>query len=71
LLKGISTDSFVYFCHSYYPEPKEENVCASMTDYGTNFPSAVFKNNVYGVQFHPEKSQKVGLKIMENFLKLC
>lgn len=71
LLKDIPDNSYVYFCHSYYPEPKDLAVIASTTEYGKDFTSAVWKDNVYGVQFHPEKSQKAGLKIIENFVKLC
>jgi glutamine amidotransferase len=70
LLKGISDDSYVYFCHSYYPEPKDKKVNAALTDYGTSFTSMVWQDNIYGVQFHPEKSQAVGLKMLENFVKL-
>lgn len=71
LLKNIPEDSFVYFCHSYYPEPAEKEIAAASTDYGLDFSSVVWKDNLYGAQFHPEKSQKVGLKIMENFVRLC
>jgi glutamine amidotransferase len=70
LLKGISDDSYVYFCHSYYPEPKDKKVNAALTDYGINFTSMVWQDNIYGVQFHPEKSQLVGLKMLENFVNL-
>ena len=71
LLKNIPDNSFVYFCHSYYPEPKDESVIAATTDYGHDFASFVWKDNVFGVQFHPEKSQSVGLKILESFVALC
>jgi len=71
LLKDILKHPYVYFCHSYYPDPKEKNVIASTTNYGTDFPSVIWKENIYGVQFHPEKSQSIGLKIIENFVKLC
>lgn len=70
LLKNIPDNSYVYFCHSYYPDPKDKNTIAAATDYGVNFASFVWKDNVYGVQFHPEKSQAIGLKILENFVKL-
>lgn len=69
LWQGLDADKFVYFCHSYYVVPEEQHVVASLTDYGVNFTSAVHKGNLYGVQFHPEKSQNVGLKILENFVK--
>ena len=71
LLNGVADNAYVYFCHSYYPEPKDKNVIASTTDYDKEFASIVWQDNIYGVQFHPEKSQKVGLKIIENFVKLC
>ncbi|MFA7271786.1 MAG: imidazole glycerol phosphate synthase subunit HisH [Candidatus Omnitrophota bacterium] len=71
LLKGIADDSYVYFCHSYYPQPKEADVIAATTGYGMNFASIVWQGNVYGAQFHPEKSQSVGLKMLENFVNLC
>ncbi|MDD5027569.1 MAG: imidazole glycerol phosphate synthase subunit HisH [Candidatus Omnitrophica bacterium] len=71
LLKGIAGGSYVYFCHSYYPQPKEAAVVAATTGYGMNFASIVWQDNVYGAQFHPEKSQGVGLKMLENFVNLC
>jgi glutamine amidotransferase len=71
LLKDIADNSYVYFCHSYYPKPSNENSIAATTDYGIEFSSVVWQDNVYGVQFHPEKSQKTGLKILENFVNLC
>jgi len=71
LLKDIPDNSYVYFCHSYYPKPKDKNVIAATTDYGLGFPCVVWQENIYGVQFHPEKSQRTGLKIIENFVKLC
>jgi len=71
LLKNIPDNSYMYFCHSYYPEPKDRNSSAATTDYGREFSSVVWQDNVYGVQFHPEKSQKTGLKMLENFVNLC
>jgi len=70
LLKDVRDNSFVYFCHSYYPEPEDARVSAGVTEYGINFTSFVWQDNIYGAQFHPEKSQAVGLKILENFVKL-
>ena len=71
LLKDTSDGSFVYFCHSYYPEPVYKSVIAATCNYGIDFACAVAQDNVFGMQFHPEKSQKVGLKILESFIKLC
>lgn len=70
LLKGVPDNSSVYFCHSYYPEPKDKALAVSSTEYGIKFASFIWQDNIYGTQFHPEKSQKVGLKIIENFAKL-
>ncbi len=71
LLKDIPDDSDVYFCHSYYPKPYDERIIAATTDYGIDFTSVLWQDNIYGVQFHPEKSQEVGLKILKNFVNLC
>ena len=71
LLKGLPAGSQVYFCHSYYPSPLDKSVIAATTDYGLEFPCVLWKDNVYGVQFHPEKSQEAGLKIIRNFVELC
>jgi glutamine amidotransferase len=70
LLKDVPDNSYVYFCHSYYVEPQEKNIIAATTDYGLDFTSVVYKDNIFGIQFHPEKSQKIGLKILENFVSL-
>ncbi len=67
---GISQGEFFYFVHSYYPEP-EEDVSASRTDYGSVFTSSIQKGSVFACQFHPEKSQKVGLRLLQNFINLC
>jgi glutamine amidotransferase len=67
---GIASGSFFYFVHSYYPEPAED-VSATMTDYGRPFTSSITKNNIFASQFHPEKSQQVGLKLLRNFVNLC
>ena len=71
LLKDVQNNSYVYFCHSYYPKPDDAKVVAATTDYGIDFASIIWQDNIYSVQFHPEKSQKVGLKIIENFVNLC
>jgi len=70
LLKGIKEGDFFYFVHSYYVKPKERETTLTETDYGIYFTSSVEKENVFGVQFHPEKSQRVGLKLLENFLRI-
>lgn len=71
LLDGIPSGSMVYFAHSYYPEPLDKSAVAAETDYGVTFASVLYKGNLHAVQFHPEKSGDVGLKILENFGKLC
>lgn len=70
LLKNIPDNSFVYFCHSYYPDPDNKNAIAAVTDYGLDFAAMVWQDNVYGAQFHPEKSQGVGLQMLKNFVEL-
>jgi len=67
LLRGIPSDASVYFVHSYYVRPKDESVIAARTSYGIEFTSMISRGNLYATQFHPEKSQKVGLKLLENF----
>jgi len=71
LLKGVSGCPQVYFCHSYYPQPTDKSVIAATSNYGGEFGCVLHKDNVYGVQFHPEKSQAIGLKIIKNFVQLC
>lgn len=70
LLKDVKDEEYVYFCHSYYPEPAEKDIIIATTDYGGEFASVVGRGNVFGVQFHPEKSQETGLKILKNFIAL-
>lgn len=67
LFKGTNDQSYVYFCHSYFVEPNNNQINAATTDYGISFSAAIEKDNIYGVQFHPEKSQEVGLNILKNF----
>ncbi len=71
IFDGVGDGSYMYFVHSYYAAPKDKDVILCETDYGRNFTSGVHKDNVYGFQFHPEKSQSAGLKIVENFVNLC
>ena len=70
MYQGIPDRENVYFCHSYYVCPKDQNIAASVTNYGIDFVSSVVKDNIWGVQFHPEKSQKIGLQILKNFSQL-
>lgn len=70
LFDGIAEDSYVYFVHSLYPVPLDKKIVCTQTDYGTTFTSAIASKNVYGTQFHPEKSGEIGLKILKNFAKI-
>src|SRR5262245_31722203 len=70
LLAGIDDDAFVYFVHSYYVAPSDTSVVATETDYGGPFTSMIWRDNVYATQFHPEKSQATGLRILKNFAEL-
>ena len=70
ILQDIESGSHFYFVHSYYPEPKDESIVATHTEYGVGFASAVWRDNLFATQFHPEKSQKVGLQLLTNFVNL-
>ena len=69
LLHGIPSDASVYFVHSYFVRPVDETVIAARTNYGIDFTSMIERGNLLATQFHPEKSQKVGLKLLDNFSK--
>ena len=68
-LQGIESGDFFYFVHSYYVVPEERQWAATSTSYGKPFVSSIWKENVFATQFHPEKSQQKGLRILENFVK--
>lgn len=70
VLKGIPSGSYFYFVHSYYVVPDDARVVGAVTNYGLNFTSVVGKENIFGVQFHPEKSSEIGLQILKNFGEL-
>jgi len=63
--------SSVYFVHSFYPQPTDESIVATRTTYGETFASSIWRDNVYATQFHPEKSQSVGLQLLHNFVELA
>lgn len=67
ILQDVPEDASFYFVHSYYVRPSDESVIAGRTGYGIEFTSIVSRGNLFASQFHPEKSQKVGLKLLENF----
>jgi len=70
ILKNLDKNSHMYFVHSYEFIPDDKNVISATTDYSTNIVCAVEKENIFGTQFHPEKSDKLGLKLIDNFLNL-
>jgi len=67
IFDGIQDDSFFYFVHSFYIVPDDTGIVAGTTDYGVNFASMIWKDNVFATQFHPEKSQELGLKVLKGF----
>lgn len=69
LFDGIAEGTYVYFVHSLYPVPKDKKIVCTTTEYGITFTSAIACKNIYGTQFHPEKSGEIGLKILKNFVK--
>ena len=71
LLAGIGSDKHFYFAHSFYAEAADRHVKTAYTDYGFDMPASVQKMNIYGTQFHPEKSGEAGLKILHNFYDIC
>lgn len=70
ILRGVPEGSYMYFVHSYYMKPSDKDIVFTTTEYGSGFVSGVRRENLYGFQFHPEKSQALGLKILDNFVKL-
>ena len=71
LFRGIPKGSYVYFVHSFFPQPTNAAIVATWTTYGDTFASAVWRDNVFATQFHPEKSQKVGLQLLRNFVEIA
>ena len=70
MTEGLENGSYVYFVHSFMAKPSDENDLAAVTDYGTRVPAMVARENLFGCQFHPEKSGEVGLQMLRNFAKL-
>ncbi|MCS1409075.1 MAG: Imidazole glycerol phosphate synthase subunit HisH [Verrucomicrobia subdivision 3 bacterium] len=70
LFDGVPNHSYAYFVHSFHPEPIDKGIVSSWTNYGRRFASAVWRDNVFATQFHPEKSQAVGLRMLRNFVGL-
>jgi glutamine amidotransferase len=71
LFRGVTSGSYVYFVHSFYPQPVDAGIVATRTEYGDVFASSVWRDNVFATQFHPEKSQRVGLQLLGNFVALA
>ncbi len=71
ILKGIPDGSYFYFVHSYFVEPDERGVIAGITEYGVRFTSMIWRDNLFATQFHPEKSQALGLQLLANFGSLA
>ena len=69
VLNNIKDNSYFYFVHSYYVDPKDKDIILTKTDYGKEFVSGVSKGNIYGIQFHPERSGDIGLKLLESFCR--
>jgi glutamine amidotransferase len=70
LYRGIPSGSYAYFVHSFFPKPADASIVATRTEYGETFASSVWRDNVFATQFHPEKSQTVGLRLLKNFVEL-
>lgn len=68
LFRGVGNGSYVYFVHSFFPRPAAQGIVATRTTYGETFASSVWRDNLFATQFHPEKSQKVGLQLLKNFV---
>lgn len=71
LYRGVPEGSYVYFVHSYFPRPDDPGVVATWTEYGEPFASSVWRENLFATQFHPEKSQEIGLAILRNFVEFA
>ena len=70
LFEGVGNKQYFYFVHSYHVKPLDDSVVVGVSEYGYRFPCVIQRDNIYGTQFHPEKSSKIGLKLIENFLEL-
>src|SRR5436305_101097 len=70
LFRGIAAGSYVCFVHSFFPRPEDASIIATRTPYGETFASAIWRDNVFATQFHPEKSQEIGLKLLSNFVEM-
>jgi imidazole glycerol-phosphate synthase subunit HisH len=71
LYRGIANGSYVYFVHSFYPQPVDTSIIAARASYGETFAASAWRDNVFATQFHPEKSQNIGLHLLKNFVDLA
>src|SRR5437016_3962121 len=71
LFRNIPSGSYAYFVHSFFPKPVDESLTATRTNYGETFASSIWRDNVFATQFHPEKSQNIGLQLLKNFVELA
>jgi imidazole glycerol-phosphate synthase subunit HisH len=71
LLRGVEDHSWVYYVHSYHTVPSDKNIVVASSDYGIKIPAVIEKDNLFGTQFHPEKSSEIGGIIIKNFIKVC
>lgn len=71
IMEGIKDGSFFYFLHGYFVQPQDDEIVIGNSEYGIVYPSVIGKDNICAVQFHPEKSGSVGLKILRNWIKQC
>ena len=71
LFHDIDNGSYVYFVHSFFPRPADPAIVATRTTYGESFASSVWRDNIFATQFHPEKSQAIGLRLLKNFVELA
>ncbi len=71
LFRGVPNGSYFYFVHSFYPEPEDADIVAARTDYQVPFAAAIASHNVFAMQFHPEKSSREGLRVLDNFAAIC
>jgi glutamine amidotransferase len=71
LFAGLENEKHFYFAHSFYADIADNEAKVAFTDYGFDLPASVQKANIYGTQFHPEKSSQAGLKVLKNFAQIC
>jgi imidazole glycerol-phosphate synthase subunit HisH len=71
LYAGVPSGSYVYFVHSFFPQPADASIIATRTCYGQTFASSIWRDNVFATQFHPEKSQQVGLRLLQNYATIA